>query len=68
MMDLGIMAIEPSSLEILSLTPNESAWRERLLVQKQHGLNPVFLQFHLSHIYIQGDATEDTVSEGVPGL
>ena len=68
MMDLGIMAIDPSSLEILSLTPNESARRERLLVQKQHGLNPVFLQFHLSHIYIQGDATEDTVSEGVPGL
>jgi hypothetical protein len=69
MMDLGIMAIEPSSLEIVSMTPSESSWRETLLVQKQHGLNPVFLQYHFSHIYIQrASADEEAVSEGIPGL
>lgn len=63
------MAIEPSSLEVVSLTASELSWRETLLVQKQHGLNPVFLQFHFSNIYIQGaPADEKAVSEGIPGF
>lgn len=68
MMDLGIMAIEPSSLKVVSMTPSEPSWRETLVVQKQHGLNPAFLQFHFSHIYVQGDSAEEAVSEGIPGL
>lgn len=68
MMDLGIMAIEPASLKIVSITPGEPSRRETLLVQKQHGLNPIFLQFHFSHIYIQGSSGEYTVSESIPGL
>lgn len=69
MMDLGIMAIEPSSLEVVSMTLSEPSWRETLLVKKQHGLNPVFLQFHFSQIYIQGSTgDEKAVSEGIPGF
>lgn len=69
MMDLGIMAIEPKSLKVLTLTPSESSWREVLLVRKQHGLNPVFLQFHFAHIYAPGATiAEETISEGIPTL
>lgn len=66
MMDLGIMAIEPRSLKIVSIAPSEPSWRESLLVQKQHGLNPSFLHFHFSHIYIQGASAEHAVSEDMP--
>lgn len=69
MMDLGIMAIEPKSLEIITETPSESSWRKTLLVQKQHGLNPVFLQFHFTRIYTPTiGVVEKTISEDMPIL
>lgn len=67
-MDLWIMAVEPASLKIVSIAPSEPSWRETLLVQKQHGLNPIFLQFHFSHIYVHSASAEYTVLEGIPGL
>lgn len=52
-MDLGIMAIEPTSLRILSNTQRDANWRDTLLVKDRHGLNPVYLQYHLSRIYME---------------
>ena len=63
------MAIKPKSLEIITLTHGESSWREVLLVQKQHGLNPIFLQFHFAHIYAPGvPISEESIAEGIPIL
>lgn len=53
LMDLGIMAIEPTSLRILSNTQRDANWRDTLLVKDRHGLNPVYLQYHLSRIYME---------------
>jgi len=53
MMDLGVLAVEPSNLEILSIDEREeSAKGQNLTLRREHGLNQRFLQFHLDHIYL----------------
>lgn len=52
MMDLGILAIDPASLGIITTAIKDTSWRDSLLVKSQHGLNPVYLKFHLSQIYV----------------
>lgn len=67
MMDLGIMAIEPQSLHILSPTHQESNRRDILFVKQSHGLNSVYLQYHFSQIYIKApSSSEEILTEDTP--
>ncbi len=50
MMDLGILAIQPSTLEIMTSSELEPSRGHRLLVHRDHGLNQKYLLFHLSKI------------------
>lgn len=51
MMDLGILAIQPSTLEIMSPSELEPSRGHKLLAHRDHGLNQKYLLFHLSKIY-----------------
>ena len=52
MMDLGVLAIEPSSLEVLSINPGEASKGDKLTLRREHGLNQKYLRFHIDHIYV----------------
>ncbi len=52
MMDLGVLAVEPDSLRILSSDTNTADAWERLTLHREHGLNQKYLKFHLDHIYL----------------
>jgi len=52
MMDLGVLAIEPSSLQVLSLDKQEKSKGQMLTLRRDHGLNQKYLKFHLDNIYI----------------
>ena len=52
MMDLGALAVDPVSLEVLSTQRNEHARGQRLTLKREHGLNQKYLQFHLERIYL----------------
>lgn len=54
MMDLGVLAIVPSSLEVLAIDKEQHSKGQRLSVCREHGLNRKYLQFHLDHIYLAG--------------
>ncbi len=53
MMDLGVLGIEPSSLEVLSIDKQETSLGQRLAVRREHGLNQKYLRFHLENIYVR---------------
>ena len=52
MMDLGALAVDPVSLEVLSTEQNEQARGQRLTLKREYGLNQKYLQFHLERIYL----------------
>ena len=52
MMDLGVLAIAPSSLEVLSINPQEASKGNRLTLRREHGLNKKYLKFHFDNIYV----------------
>ena len=52
MMDLGVLAIGPSSLEVLSIDKRETSRGKTLTLRHEHGLNQKYLKFHLDNIYV----------------
>jgi len=52
MMDLGVLAIEPSSLEVLSIDRQAVNKGQRLTLRREHRLNQKYLKFHLDNIYV----------------
>jgi len=54
MMDLGVLAIGPSSLEVLSIDKRETSRGKTLTLRHEHGLNQKYLKFHLDNIYVAG--------------
>jgi predicted HNH restriction endonuclease len=52
MMDLGVLAIEPLSLQILSIDKQIADQEHKLTLRREHGLNQKYLKFHLDNIYI----------------
>lgn len=52
MMDLGVLAVEPSSLQVLSNDKQLSDQATRLTLRREHGLNQKYLKFHLDNIYV----------------
>lgn len=52
MMDLGVLAIEPSNLVMLSISEQEASRGQRLTLRREHGLNKKYLKFHLDNIYV----------------
>ena len=53
MMDLGVLAVEPSSLKVLSIDQHEAGKGQVLTLRREHGLNEKYLRFHLDNIYIK---------------
>ena len=53
MMDLGVLAIDPSNLQVLSIHKQEAKKRASLTLRCEHGLNRKYHRFHLDNIYIQ---------------
>ncbi|HLF25991.1 MAG TPA: HNH endonuclease [Anaerolineae bacterium] len=53
MMDLGVMAIEPSKLTVLSINEQEPSRGQKLTLRREHGLNQKYLRFHLDNIYVR---------------
>jgi predicted HNH restriction endonuclease len=51
MMDLGVLGIEPLSLEIVAFDPTESAIGNVLTLHREHRLNQKYLKFHMENIY-----------------
>jgi len=63
MMDLGVLAIEPLSLQILSIDKQIADQEHKLTLRREHGLNQKYLKFHLDNIYIAGyEASEVQLS------
>ncbi len=52
MMDLGVLAVEPASLKILSINEYELSRGAKLALRREHGLNQKYLKFHLDNIYV----------------
>jgi predicted restriction endonuclease len=52
MMDLGVIAVDPTTLEILTIVPNEPSRDYIMTLKKEHQFDPRFLYYHLEHIYI----------------
>jgi len=59
MMDLGVLAIEPSSLEVLSINEQELSRGQRLTLRREHGLNQKYLKFHLDRIYVGSQRVDE---------
>lgn len=53
MMDLGVLAIEPSTLKVLSTDKREADKGQMLTLRQEHGLNQKYLKFHLDNIYVR---------------
>jgi hypothetical protein len=60
MMDLGVLAIEPSSLEVLSTDEKEHNRGQTLALRHEHGLNHKYLKFHLDNIYLATPGVTET--------
>lgn len=54
MMDLGVIAVDPLDLRIVTLTSSDMAGAFQLKLKREHGLNRKYLQFHFDEIYIGG--------------
>jgi hypothetical protein len=52
MMDLGILAIEPTNLKIVSSSKDGPTHDQTLVLKREHGLNQKYLQYHLDKIFI----------------
>jgi len=52
MMDLGVLAVEPSTLRVLSIDKQEASKGQVITLRREHGLNQKYLRFHLDNIYI----------------
>jgi hypothetical protein len=52
MMDLGVLAVGPANLEVLSIDANEPNKGQKLTLHREHGLNQKYLKFHLDNIYL----------------
>jgi hypothetical protein len=59
MMDLGMLAIKPSSLEVLSIDKLEASKQQRLSLRHEHGLNQKYLKFHLDIIYVADHGVDE---------
>jgi len=53
MMDLGVLAIDPSNLQVLSIHKQEAKKGSSLTLRREHGLNRKYLRFHFDNIYIK---------------
>jgi len=53
MMDLGILAVNPANLRMLSTNLQEPSIGQMLTLKKEHGLNQKYLKFHLDNIYLE---------------
>jgi len=53
MMDLGVLAIEPSSLRVIAIDKQEASKGQMLTLRREHGLNRKYLQFHMANIYVK---------------
>jgi predicted restriction endonuclease len=52
MMDLGVLAIDPSNLKVLSFNEQEEIKGQLLTLRRGHGLNQKYLKFHIDNIYV----------------
>lgn len=52
MMDLGVLAIDPLQLTVLSIDEQEPSKSQRLTLRREHGLNQKYLKFHIDNIYV----------------
>jgi hypothetical protein len=52
MMDLGVLAIDPDDLLILSIDEQDVNRGQLLTLKREHGLNQKYLKFHLDNIYV----------------
>jgi HNH endonuclease len=69
MMDLGILAVEPSNLKVLSIDKQEPNIGKILVLRHEHGLNQRYLKFHFDKIYVTSYvANEITLSDAHHGL
>lgn len=59
MMDLGVLAIVPSSLEVIAIDKEQQRKGQRLSVRREHGLNRKYLQFHMDIIYLARFGTNE---------
>jgi hypothetical protein len=63
MMDLGILAVDPQKLLIVSIDTHEPANGNLLTLRREHRLNQKYLKFHIDKIYIGNSrATELEIS------
>lgn len=65
MMDLGVLAVEPTSLEVLAIDANEPNKGQRLRLHREHGLNQTYLKFHLDYIYLATFGSNEFQLSGV---
>jgi hypothetical protein len=65
MMDLGVLAVEPSSLKVLSIDKQEADKGQRLALRREHGLNRKYLKFHFDNIYVKGYEVNEIQLSGV---
>ncbi|MFZ1552614.1 MAG: hypothetical protein WAV53_14555, partial [Anaerolineae bacterium] len=56
---LGILAIEPTTLEVMASSELEPCRGRKLLLHREHGLNQKYLLFHLSKIYAGESASHE---------
>jgi hypothetical protein len=69
MMDLGALAIEPLSLEVLSTSDQEPSRGQKLTLRREHGLNQKYLRFHLESIYMGNQVPgEVRLTDDYPGM
>ena len=69
MMDLGVLAIEPSDLRVLSIDKREPSVDQVLTLRREHGLNQKYLKFHLDNIYFANlTSGEVYLSNATPGI
>ncbi len=54
MMDLGVIAVDPLDLRIVTLSTSDIVGAFQLNLKREHGLNRKYLQFHFDKIYIGG--------------
>lgn len=66
MMDLGVLAIEPSTLEVLTLDQKDPMIGQMINLRREHGLNQKYLKFHLDNIYVSDGTYEIPLSSGSP--
>lgn len=59
MMDLGVIAVEPANLKVISVDEKEADKDQKLTLHRDHGLNKKYLIFHLKRIYLSDYKTSE---------